>query len=370
MSDDPPQKQPLLSICVPTYNRAHLLRVMLQSALPQFKEHCDLVELCVSDNASSDNTSEIVESSRELGPLRYSRNEENLGFHGNLKKLTTELARGKYIWLLGDDDLLRPGAVKRMLSILENHSELNIFHLNYYITKYPAQWPADAVGGYDGPVERLFYERQEGDRCVAEWREFVEPEAELHGAMFTHIIHNQLWRRYWEKRTRLPEPHAATITTIFPHSEMLSEEAMNEPSYFIADPLHVTYYGSQLYLDSPNDRAATIWLILYPRLLRLFYKQGLSRDQYIRCRQGVLRQMELMMPGFLKNTRVAPYARIFSFVRSTWRFPSAWKMLLQEIARARRPFPLSTMLGLLARVNRVVKVVNIWAPPKAPQGGK
>src|SRR4030095_6701459 len=99
---------PLLSICIPTYNRAERLRVMLQAVLPQVAAHADKVELWISDNASSDHTPQVVADAHVLGPLQYSRNSSNLGIVGNLITLTSELARGEFVWGLGDDDLLRP----------------------------------------------------------------------------------------------------------------------------------------------------------------------------------------------------------------------------------------------------------------------
>ena len=54
--------KPLLSICIPTYNRAHYLKECLGSIVAQFDDRDvrDNVEVVVSDNASPDNTRELV----------------------------------------------------------------------------------------------------------------------------------------------------------------------------------------------------------------------------------------------------------------------------------------------------------------------
>ena len=60
--------RPLLSIAVPTYQRAAMLRVMLQALLPQEAELRDRVEVCIGDNASTDSTADVVESERDPQP--------------------------------------------------------------------------------------------------------------------------------------------------------------------------------------------------------------------------------------------------------------------------------------------------------------
>src|SRR6185295_11152669 len=114
---------PFLSICIPTFNRADRLRVSLQAVVPQVAEHLDEVELWISDNASQDETPVVVEEAKALGDFNYSRNQSNIGLVSNVIKATTELARGEFVWVLGDDDLLRPDAVTRVLEALKRNRE-------------------------------------------------------------------------------------------------------------------------------------------------------------------------------------------------------------------------------------------------------
>jgi len=66
-----------LSIAIPTYNGETTIRVTLDSIVPQLE---DCVEIVISDNASSDETAEIVREYRAKYPvIRYSRNDEALG---------------------------------------------------------------------------------------------------------------------------------------------------------------------------------------------------------------------------------------------------------------------------------------------------
>ncbi len=92
---------PLLSICIPTFNRAGLLDVCLASILPQVAQYSTEVECVISDNASSDATQETIRKYQERFPLtRCSRNETNIGIIGNITKVASELARGQFVWLI------------------------------------------------------------------------------------------------------------------------------------------------------------------------------------------------------------------------------------------------------------------------------
>ncbi len=106
---------PVLSICIPTYNRSHYLKRCLDNIVEHFKQNPELknmVEVVVSDNCSTDETGVIVHSFAEKIPLLvYTRNQENIGFDRNIKEVVTK-ASGRYCWYLGDDDLIIPGALK------------------------------------------------------------------------------------------------------------------------------------------------------------------------------------------------------------------------------------------------------------------
>jgi glycosyltransferase involved in cell wall biosynthesis len=97
-----PNPLPLVSIAIPTYNRADsYLPQTLQSALNQTYPN---IEILVSDNCSIDNTSEFI--SGIIDPrLRYFRHEENIGPNKNCDFCVSQ-AKGDYILMLHDDDVI------------------------------------------------------------------------------------------------------------------------------------------------------------------------------------------------------------------------------------------------------------------------
>ena len=123
----------LLSICVPTYNRAPLLAQSLGAILTQLSPAMQgLVEVVVLDNASPDETPGVVEKAIADFPdaaVRYVRRPENIGCDGNFTDAPNQ-ARGKFVYLVSDDDVLLPGAVAKLLEVIQKHPNLDAVALN------------------------------------------------------------------------------------------------------------------------------------------------------------------------------------------------------------------------------------------------
>lgn len=101
-----------LSVCIPTYNFGAFIGETLESILAQAT---DEVEIIIVDGASIDNTEQIVKRVKTNFPrLIYHRRERNMGLDKDLAG-AVELAQGEYCWLMSSDDVLKPGAIHRIL---------------------------------------------------------------------------------------------------------------------------------------------------------------------------------------------------------------------------------------------------------------
>ena len=131
-------KEKILTICIPTYNRAAALKENIILVLEQLKtiEEGE-VEFIVSDNCSTDETYSLVSEFVESGAkIIYNRNDANLGSTGNFLKCM-HLATGKYILLLGDDDYLASGALRYLISCLKDKN-YGLLHIDVHSqTTYP-----------------------------------------------------------------------------------------------------------------------------------------------------------------------------------------------------------------------------------------
>ncbi len=108
-------QQPLVSIGIPTYNRADSLARAIASALNQSYRS---IEVIVSDNASNDDTELVCRQAMQRDPrLRFQRVQQNQGPISNFREVL-RLASGEYFMWLSDDDWLDADYVAECLSRL------------------------------------------------------------------------------------------------------------------------------------------------------------------------------------------------------------------------------------------------------------
>lgn len=117
---------PLLSICIPAFNREVFLKDCLESLKCSW---CSDIEIVVSDNASTDGTLAVLEDYAHQLPLRWQQQPTNLGFDRNCGAVVS-MARGRYCWLLGSDDCIAEGALVQIMVKLLQHDP-DIFHFGY-----------------------------------------------------------------------------------------------------------------------------------------------------------------------------------------------------------------------------------------------
>jgi len=121
---------PLLTIAIPTFNRARCLRELLSGLTDQLKNE-SRVELIISDNCSTDETPAVVKDFVARGlQVRYIRNATNIGPDANFLQCF-EQAQGKYVWLFSDDDLLVPGGIAKIVTYCER-ADYDLIWLNVY----------------------------------------------------------------------------------------------------------------------------------------------------------------------------------------------------------------------------------------------
>lgn len=121
----------LLSICIPTYNRAQYLKESLDILLPQLLPLKADVEVLVSDNCSTDNTQEVVERAQAQYSidLAYTKNEKNIGGNNNMVKVVAR-AKGEYVYIMGDDDYLSPDFLAILFRLLKRDEDYSLLFFN------------------------------------------------------------------------------------------------------------------------------------------------------------------------------------------------------------------------------------------------
>ena len=111
------QKMPLVSICIPTYNNARFLRECLDSIVNQTYPNKEII---VSDNASTDNTREIVYKYIEKHAVKYYRNVKTVDAFDNFNRCIN-LAQGELIAIYHSDDVYEENIVEKEVNFLQSY---------------------------------------------------------------------------------------------------------------------------------------------------------------------------------------------------------------------------------------------------------
>ena len=148
-------KRPILSICIPTYNRATFLGGCLESLARLDSKYWEDIEVIVSDNASTDSTREVVESYQQLIPLRYFRNASNIGGERNFFAAASR-GLAEHVWVFGDDDKFEEDGVASVLEQIRLGYDLIV--LNFCVWSrdmdsvvHSRGFPRTVAGKYQDP---------------------------------------------------------------------------------------------------------------------------------------------------------------------------------------------------------------------------
>jgi hypothetical protein len=154
------KRTPRVSVAIPTFNRAQMLKDAIASVLAQT---CTEIEILVSDNASTDDTASVVASFDDQR-LRHCPLETNVGMLGNLDRCLT-LGRAPHIMILHDDDLMRPTNVAAKLAVVDAHPEVAFVHSAFAfidvdgnVTQERMTWglPVDPIESSETFIRRVF----------------------------------------------------------------------------------------------------------------------------------------------------------------------------------------------------------------------
>lgn len=117
------QEQPLVSIIIPTYNRAHLIGETLDSIITQNYQNWECI---VVDDGSTDHTAQFMKTYCEKDPRiqYYHRPEEHLPGGNGARNYGFKLSKGEYIQWFDSDDLMHQDKLKIQMGLLKKSNKL------------------------------------------------------------------------------------------------------------------------------------------------------------------------------------------------------------------------------------------------------
>ena len=259
-----------LSICIPTYNREKYLRQLLDSIA---RQPLDDVEVVVSDNASPDDTEQVLrEFSRKINRLVVHRWDKNVGADRNYLKVV-ELASGEYCWFMGSDDIIPDGSIAKIILLLTISPDIAIIGRNICsIDLVPM--------GTETFLEERISAREFDFLRHQEFLEYLNACRSL-GGVFSYLSAIIVRRRAWQS-VRFDE---SFIGTAYSHVYVLMKISLNGAKLcYTPEPL-VTFRGG-------NDSFKTNLLVRGLLDLRGYTKlaDALIEDQEIK--KGFLHTMQ------------------------------------------------------------------------------
>ncbi len=280
-----------LSICIPTYNRAKHLQNCLQS-INIAAQHLDeslKVEICISDNYSSDATEDVVRRANLTLPVKYCRNKSNLGIPRNFLNVV-DMAEGEFAWLVGDDDLLIPDALMRLCKLIDTHPNVDFFYANaFHLTTEYVLSHSQPFNTVNLPNDMIpFSDKLESGEC--QFLDLIDPKVSFDflGGMFLAVFRRSKWQ---ENKHMLDGDAIADLRTFshfdntFPHVKIFAYAFSKSTAYFNPHPLIVCLTGAREWAPMQS-------MIMSVRLieaLELYRKVGLGFLRYLKCRNYALR---------------------------------------------------------------------------------
>ena len=140
---------PLVSICIPTYNGDKYLVECLESCVNQFFKDFEII---ICDDGSSDKTISIIESyALKYSFIKFTKNEKKLGLVGNWNKCI-ELSSGQWIKFVFQDDYISDDCLEKFVKEINDTSQLIVCKRQFIL---PEQASSDLVNYYTNVVRTL-----------------------------------------------------------------------------------------------------------------------------------------------------------------------------------------------------------------------
>ena len=276
------KNQPLLSIVIPTYNRAKYLERCLESIVCQ---QGDYYEIVVSDNASPDNTQEIMQKYITDRRIHYYRNGENLGGRENIFK-ATKLAQGEYVFWLSDDDYLLPNSLSKVFEVIKANS-----HLGYIYSPFKTihDISGDVFCEYKNFSVDTFLEG--GIQTISQ----VLPATWVFSRQIikTDLIDWLAWEKYKEN---------AYFMTI-----VVGRILLKSPAYYLASNLISHTYFNQVYWEEFGETDLDIRLYTTVSIKNCMRSVFYDQQQTQEIRQVIKKWEDEKFIGWLQNEELGFY---------------------------------------------------------------
>jgi glycosyltransferase involved in cell wall biosynthesis len=281
---------PLVTFCIPTYNRSRYLDSLLGCLVENLASFPHSYEIFVSDNASDDDTPDIVANYRDRLPLRYVRHAENRGGRANWQYMMANAA-GMYVVYVADDDAIMGDRVADVITVLQRHPQIAVAY---------APWKLlDLVANKD---QGQFY-RQDKDILIQQ-----HDYAGLLDTLLTYRIFPEIYiARREVMLAMLPRIHEQVFYAFVHAADFVQRAAV----LFLKDPFYVAvtnYFADHQREQGGNQEAEVAWDRYRAGLEYVLGRAGDQFDDAGRLRAS-LRIQEMLSDRISVAVRLRLHAR-------------------------------------------------------------
>lgn len=233
--------KPLISIVIPSNNRTELLDEAILSIINEPCWNLDC-ELCISDNSSGNGTQNLINSKySDNSQIVYRRSLDSPSLDENVN-MAVSMAKGKYVWIFGDDDLIVNDFLSELITHLKNNSP-DIVILNSCSFQEQGQVEASRLVLESFKV----YGPKDDDIFLAD-----------HGAYVTYVPCIVIRKNLWEKFFRREK-----IGTFFAHLDTVFRAKIGHTAHYLPNPA----IKMRLHMQTWKAKHFEIWNIYFPEVI-------------------------------------------------------------------------------------------------------
>jgi len=324
----------LLSICIPNYKREECLNNCLNSIYIAKKNFNLDFEVCISDNNSGNRVNKIVNNYKNKFSINFKKNKKNFGVGYNILK-SVSLAKGKYSWIIGNDDLLLPQAFKKLNKIL-NKKNIDFFYVNSFnlesefVFKSKKKFNTNFI-----PKNLKKISQKKKDRYLR-FFELIDPDISFDYLMgsFLSIFRTTKWRENLniiDKGLLIKTGVFSSFENTCPHVKIFAKSFSKSQAYFVANPLSVNLLGIREW----GNLWDFIEIIRMPQILDEYRKNGLSFFRYYYCKNNSLRNFIpcLLKIVFFKDKKNYKYISFYNHIVKNFLFINVYLSFFNYLYR-------------------------------------
>jgi glycosyltransferase involved in cell wall biosynthesis len=340
-----------ISICIPTYNRAGHLKNCLEAIINNERRANIDFEVCVSDNCSTDGTESVVHCAQQRLAINYRRNTKNLGIPRNFLNVV-EMANGDFVWLVGDDDLLLPGALKALSTLIDRYPDVDFFYVNAFhlMTAYVESFPQPFDTSNLPKNMKSFSSWPVSGEM--KFLDLINPKISFDflGGMYLSVFRRQNWLQNTDAldQDAIEDPRVFShFDNTFPHLKIWSRAFANSKAFFSANPLIVCLTGAR-------EWAPMFQLVMSVRLveaLNEYRKNGLPYCRYLRCKNYALNNFipDLGSMFVHRDRSGFVYVKPLQLILGAFLYPNFYLSLINFCFRKGRQILSRVFVGVLAK---------------------